>query len=84
MTQAFERFIDDAFGGHVVYSDRVEPTNPEVYLENIRHSAQQQLEQDIWASLYVDGHTHPTLIRWSAYHYEIGRASCRERVFRAV
>ena len=44
MAQVFERFVDDAFGGHVVFSDRVEPTDPEVYLENIRHSAQQQLE----------------------------------------
>ena len=40
MAQAFERFVDDAFGGHVVFSDRVEPADPEVYLENIRHSAQ--------------------------------------------
>ena len=69
MAQAFERFVDDTFGGHVVFSDRVEPADLEVYLENIRHSAQQQLEQDIWASLYVDGHTHPIQIRWSAYHY---------------
>ena len=44
MAHIFERFIDDAFGEHVVYSDQVEPVTPEVYLENIRHSAQQQLE----------------------------------------
>ena len=41
MAQAFERFVDDVFGGHIVYSDRGEPADLEVYLENIRHSAQQ-------------------------------------------
>ena len=60
MAQAFERFVDDAFGGHVVYSDRVDLAYPDVYLQNIRHNARQKLEQDIWASLYVDGHTHLT------------------------
>ena len=39
MAQAFKRFVDDAFGGHVLYSDWVEPADLEVYLENIRHSA---------------------------------------------
>ena len=40
MAQAFERFVGDAFGGHVVYLDRVEPADPELYLKKIRHSAQ--------------------------------------------
>ena len=69
MAQKFQRTVPDTFGGHIVYYDSVEPVDPEIYLDCIRQSARQHLEKDIWESLYVEGATHPTQIRWSAYHF---------------
>ena len=45
--------VPDTFRGHVVYFDRVETVDPEIYLECIRQSARQNLEKDLWESLYV-------------------------------
>ena len=69
MAQEFQKTVADTFGGHIVYYDRVEPVDPDIYLECIRQSARLRLEKDIWESLYVEENTHPTQIRWSAYHF---------------
>ena len=61
--------VPDTFGGYIIYFDRVQPIDLEIYLECIRQSAPQQVEKDLWESLYVEGATHPTQIRWSAYHF---------------
>ena len=84
MAQAFVRFVDYAFRGHVVYSDQVEPADSKGYLKHIRHNAQQRLEQDLCPSLYVDGHTHQTQIMWSAYHYARIVAAIHSEMMRLV
>ena len=60
MAQAFQRLVPDTFGDHVVYVNHVDPADPKVYLERIRQSARQRLEQDLWEMLYVERVTHPT------------------------
>ena len=52
-----------------MFFDHVDPADPEAYLERIRQSARQRLEQDLWEMLYVERVTHPTQLRLSAYHF---------------
>ena len=54
---------------HVVYFNYFDPADLEIYLAQIRQSARQHLEQDLWEALYVEGVTHPTQIIFLAYHY---------------
>ena len=84
MAQEFQRTVADTFGGHIVYYDRVESVDPEIYLECIRQSARLRLEKDIWESLYIEGNTHPTQIRWSDYHFARTCAAVHGEMMRLV
>ena len=48
-------FVDDTFGGHIVYIDHVEPTDPVFFQQCVRQTAIQYLEEDAWRLMYVDG-----------------------------
>ena len=48
-------FVDDTFGGHIVYADYVEPADPVFFQQCIRLMALQYLEEDAWRLMYVDG-----------------------------
>ena len=67
-----------------MFFDLVDPADPEVYLERIRQSACQHLEQDLWEALYIEGMTHPTQIRFSAYHYARTCAAMHGEMMRLI
>ena len=84
MAHEFQRLVLDTFGAHIVYFDHVDLADPKIYLEHIRQSARQHLERDLWEALYVEGVTHPTQIRLSAYHYARTCAAIHGEMMRLV
>ena len=70
-------FVDDTFGGHLVFTDHVEPADPELYQQFIRLRASRYLQEDLWAARYVEGLTHSTRMRMTALHY----SSTRELIY---
>ena len=45
--------IPDAFGGHLVYPDHVEPVNMPLYHRRIRERAMTYLEDELWRAIHV-------------------------------
>ena len=45
--------IPDAFGGHLVFPDHVEPVNMPLYHRRIRERAMTYLEDELWRAIHV-------------------------------
>ena len=45
--------IPDAFGGHLVFPDHVEPVNMPLYHWRIRERAMTYLEDELWRAIHV-------------------------------
>ena len=75
-------FVDDTFGGHIVYADHVEPADLVFFQHCVRLTALQYLEEDAWRLMYIDGLTglhrrqmdliHYSGAREAIYHKRVG------------
>ena len=46
--------IRDAFGGFRIFPDHVEPSNPQVYTQEVLARAWEVLNQQLWFIMYLD------------------------------
>ena len=60
--------VSNAYGGYIIFSEGITPTNPEVFLESVSLQARQRLRGGLRVSFHVDDITYPHGLQVEAMH----------------